>query len=264
MVPGFQEILVIKIILSKTVNVYAKHNRINIEILLKYAISAQDTTQDKAKQMDLQALMPHISTMIPYAYEKIKNAEYEKVISEILTSATQTAQPYFVQIGGIPGAGKSTFCKQHKDKSAIYISFDKIMENLHGYQKDLQTLGSIEAFKRWELPARVIGYEVLRRAIEKKINIRLEHSGVNEAHIELFKSLKKLGFKTEVDFILCQEDIAYQRTLEREQRTQRHTPKSLIEERSAKVKEYLPKYKSIADTLNVYDSSHNHFNKINF
>ena len=93
MVPGFQEILVIKIILSKTVNVYAKHNRINIEILLKYAISAQDTTQDKAKQMDLRALMPHISTMIPYAYEKIKNAEYEKVISEILTSATQTAQP---------------------------------------------------------------------------------------------------------------------------------------------------------------------------
>ena len=243
---------------------WLKHIRINVEILLKYAISIQDIPQDKAKQMDLQVLMPHISTMIPYAYEKIKNAEYEKIISEILASAPRVRQPYFVQVGGIPGAGKSTFCRQHKDKSAIYISFDKIMESLQGYQKDLQTLGSVEAFKRWELPARVIGYEVLSRAIEKKINIRLEHSGVNEAHIELFKNLKKLGFKTEVDFILCQEDIAYQRTLEREQRTQRHTPKSLIEERSAKVKEYLPKYKSIADTLNVYDSSHNHFNKINF
>lgn len=245
-------------------NVWLKHIRINVEILLKYAISVQDNTQDKVKQMDLQVLMPHISTMIPYAYEKIKNAEYEKVISEILSSAPRAEQPYFVQIGGIPGAGKSTFCRQYKDKSAIYISFDKIMESLQGYQKDLQTLGSVEAFKRWELPARVIGYEVLSRAIEKKINIRLEHSGVNEAHIELFKSLKKLGFKTEVDFILCQENIAYQRTLEREQRTQRHTPKSLIEERSAKVKEYLPKYKSIADTLNIYDSSHNNFDKIKY
>lgn len=214
--------------------------------------------------MRLQVLMPQIGKLIPYEYEQIKTPMYEDIIEEQLSYGRAQNSPYFLQISGIPGAGKSAFSRHHKDKDALYISFDKIMEQLPDYQKDLEQYGSVEAFNRWEIPARVIGYEILRRAVERNINIKLEHSGVNEAHIELLKNLKELGFKTEVDFILCREDIAYQRALEREQRTKRHTPKSLIEERSAKVKEYLPKYKSIADTLNVYDSSHNHFNKINF
>ena len=112
---------------------------------------------------------------------------------------------------GRNGAGKTTFCKNARWDEQLFISFDKIMEALPGYQVDIYRLGTVEAFNRWEMPARIIGYEVLRRAVEKKANIYLEHSGVNMPHTILMQNLKKKGYATEMYFILCNLDIACHR-----------------------------------------------------
>lgn len=211
--------------------------------------------------MKITELMPDVTALIPYEYEKIKTPLYEQIIENILRKKETSSAPLFVQVSGIPGAGKSTFCKERQSDVSVFISFDAIMEMIPGYQQDLYRLGSAESFKKWEIPARVIGYEVLRRAVERKLNICLEHSGVNPAHVQLVKNLKKMGFATEIDFILCSKEKAYARAQEREKTTHRHTPKQLIDQRSALTDEYLNQYKKTADKVIVYNTSNNCFER---
>ena len=205
--------------------------------------------------MDIADLMPSIKKLIAYDYKDIKSPLYENIITEILVGVHPTPKPQLIQVGGIPGAGKSTFCRQMQFPGAIYLSFDEVMESIPDYRRDIYVLGGAEAFMKWEMPARVVGYEVLRRAVIRKLNIFFEHSGVNDAHIELFKNVKLLGYKTEVDYILCNTQVAYKRTLIREKATRRHTPKELIEQRAALIDKYIGQYKKIADKTFIYDST---------
>lgn len=166
--------------------------------------------------MQLSDLLPAVGELIPYDYETIRTPEYETLLAGLLAGAVSQTAPHFVQIGGIPGAGKTTFCKNSHWDERLFISFDKIMESLPAYRQDIYRLGAVRAFNRWEMPARIIGYEALRRAVEKKADIWLEHSGVNNPHIELIKNLKKKGYTTEMYFILCNLDIACRRAELRE------------------------------------------------
>lgn len=207
--------------------------------------------------MEIADLMPSIKKLVSYDYKDIRSAVYENVIKEAMAGVHPTPKPQLIQVGGIPGAGKSTFCQQLQSPDSIYLSFDEIMECIPDYRRDVNILGSAESFKKWEMPARVIGYEVLRRAIILKLNIFFEHSGVNDAHVELFKNIKLLGYKTETDYILCDPRVAFKRTLMREKATKRHTPKKLIKQRAALIDKYINEYKNIADKTFVYDSSTN-------
>ena len=101
---------------------------------------------------------------------------------------------------GSSGAGKSTFC-QRKYSLLTLVQFDTIMGKLPSYQADCMRLGLIQAFSKWEMPARVIGYEVIRRLIEKKASFVLEHSGMNPAHIKLIEVLKKQAYHTQMQFL---------------------------------------------------------------
>ena len=61
--------------------------------------------------MQLSELLPAVGELIPYEYAAIRKPEYDRLIANILSSATPQRTPRFVQIGGIPGAGKTTFAK---------------------------------------------------------------------------------------------------------------------------------------------------------
>lgn len=86
--------------------------------------------------------------------------------------------PALFRVGGIPGAGKSTFCAGRRWTDRLFVSFDAIMENIPAYQTDIYRLGRAGSFKKWEIPARIVGYELLRRAVEARADIYFEHSGV--------------------------------------------------------------------------------------
>ena len=113
--------------------------------------------------MQLSDLLPAVGELIPYDYETIRTPEYETLLAGLLAGAVSQTAPHFVQIGGIPGAGKTTFCKNSHWDERLFISFDKIMESLPAYRQDIYRLGAVRAFNRWEMPARIIGYEALRR-----------------------------------------------------------------------------------------------------
>ena len=80
--------------------------------------------------MQLKTLMPDIYTLIPSDYASIRCREYERLLSLYMSRAVPSAHPRFVQVGGIPGAGKSTFCAGRRWNDRLFISFDAIRENM--------------------------------------------------------------------------------------------------------------------------------------
>ena len=82
-----------------------------------------------------------------------------------------------------------------ENSSAIYIGFDAIMENERLPYIREEVNHAEEAFKRWELSARIAGYELLKRAIENKYLIIFDHSSALPQHIDLFNLLLSEGYE---------------------------------------------------------------------
>ncbi|MBE6449607.1 MAG: hypothetical protein E7013_02785 [Alphaproteobacteria bacterium] len=192
--------------------------------------------------------------VIAYPYERIMCDEYEALIDKIVDGASCSLKPSFIQVSGIPGAGKSTFCARNYSKDLL-VQFDTIMGQIPSYQHDCQRLGLVQSFSKWEMPARVIGYEVIRRLIAKKASFVLEHSGLNSAHLKLGDVLKNQGYETQMQFLFCDFDEACRRAKERELKIKRHTPVELIKQRCDLVLSYLEQYKLLMDKLDIWDLS---------
>lgn len=205
----------------------------------------------------LKTLMPSLKELISAEYKAVKSAESEQLIASFLSGLTSVSNPELRQISGIPGSGKSTFCAKYLPQNFMLLSFDKIMTALSGYQKALKAKGAEYAYKTYEMPARIIGYELLRRAIAKKYNIMFEHSGTNAAHLELFKNLPKKGYKTSVDFIVCDTSLAIERTKKRVKEINRYVPETLVLERANGIKNYMAAYQKLAAKTSFFDGANN-------
>ena len=212
--------------------------------------------------MKLEDLLPQISKIVSCRYEEIACPEYESLIRKMMRKAVSSKQPRLVHMGGIPGAGKTTFTRHYNMKNMVYIGFDAVMEEISGYQEDIMVFGPEEGFKKWEMTARIIGYELLRRSIEMRYDIFFDHGGCFKAHIDLIRNIRNYGYTTDMYFILCDIETAYQRTLQREEWTLRHTPRETIEERAELAENYLQFYRTIVDNFYLYDTSNDHFSLI--
>lgn len=178
-------------------------------------------------------------------------AEAQALISSALSAALgqKTAEPRFIHMCGIPGSGKTTYTQRFLSNTGSFslVQFDTVMESLAGYQHDCKKLGIEEAFQRWELPARAIGYHLLQVLVEEKRNIFFDHSATNRKHLDLVKAVKKHGYQVEMHYIDCSVDEATKRVKARETTIQRHTPLSLISERSQLLEELVPHYERLVD-----------------
>ncbi len=205
----------------------------------------------------LKTLMPSLKQLITAEYKNIKTAETEQLIQQSLKGLTPVPASELLQVSGIPGAGKSTFCAAHLPPNFLFLSFDKIMLSLPAYQRDLALLGNVAAYKNHEMAARIIGYELLRRALRLRLNIMLEHSGTNPAHLELFKNIRKRGYRTAVNFIVCETSLAVARANERAKNNNRFVPEQLIRERAAGFQNYIAAYQKLASTVALFDGANN-------
>ncbi len=212
--------------------------------------------------MKLEDLLPQIYETVAGSYEAVACPEYERLIRKMMRRATVSTQPRLVHMGGIPGAGKTTFTRRYNMKNMVYIGFDAVMEEISGYQDDIRVFGPEEGFKKWEMTARIIGYELLRRSIEMRADIFFDHSGCFAAHIDLIRNIRRYGYTTDMYFILCDIETAYQRALQREEWTMRHTPREMIEERAGLAEKYLQTYRTIVDNFYLYDTSSGKFSLV--
>lgn len=60
-------------------------------------------------------------------------------------------------------------------------------------------------------------------------------------------------------YISCTPEVAFNRALQREQTTLRHTPREIIEKRSQIIGELLVQYKNIVDRFYAYDNRNNKY-----
>ncbi|CAN5411505.1 hypothetical protein BH11CYA1_BH11CYA1_36860 [soil metagenome] len=163
--------------------------------------------------------------------------------------AAAVTKPLMIHMCGIPGSGKTTYATKFLQDHNYFslVQFDTIMESLAGYQKEREEHGIEQAFSRWELPARAIGYHLLQALVEAKRNVFFDHSATNRKHIDLISAVKAEGYLVEMHFIECSVAEATRRVKERETKLQRHTPLGLIGERNQLLKELLPQYELLVD-----------------
>jgi predicted ABC-type ATPase len=174
-----------------------------------------------------------------------------ELIDHALASSQKQDEPLLIHLCGIPGSGKSTYARQFLNQNPHYtlVQFDHVMESLPGYQSDKKQLGIVEAFSKWELPARAIGYHLLQALVENSRNIFFDHSAAFIAHVNLINKLKAKGYGIQMHYLPCDPNIALNRVQEREKVIQRHTPEKLIWEREALLKELIPQYRLLVDSF---------------
>ena len=200
-------------------------------------------------------LISGIYQVIPYTYEEKNNYHglFEATINRLLGSVPSQSDPHLIHMFGIPGSGKTTYINNHKTAYSDYliIGFDDLMEMIPAYQQDVKKLGAAQAYENWVLPARIAGYELLRRAVEAKKNIIFDHGGSPQCHQELLRNVKKFGYKTKMIYISCPLQTALERAAARELQIHRHIPQQTIIERFRLTEQAVEKYKSIVDDFVV-------------
>lgn len=201
----------------------------------------------------IQTILPHISSLIDYDYETIATPAYEALIESFLPEPPKFSTleaPLFIHVSGIPGSGKTTYIDHNPRKSSVRIQFDAIMKQLPQYDQAVRQEGLAKAFEKFEMPARVIGYELLKRALLRRCDIVFEHS-LNPAHVDLYKYLNDVGYETNLVFMDCSPEEALQRVKERESRIGRHTPEDFISLRYKMAQQLLPTFKDIAKSFTI-------------
>jgi adenylate kinase family enzyme len=200
----------------------------------------------------MRHLIDHEDFRLSSAALGMSETYVESFIESHLKGFTAAASPLFTHMLGIPGAGKSTEARKIKDANTVFIGFDDVMERLPGYRKDKNELGAEAAFRKWEICARQIGYEILFRAQERRLNILFDHSGTRADHVDMLKELKqKEKYAIRVVAVLIDEDLALERALTRE----RYLPPEYIPQRKQILDQLLPSYKSVADTYFEYKAT---------
>ena len=177
--------------------------------------------------------------------------EQYDIKNQILKELERVRILLLINVSGIPGAGKTTYCKKILDQIPYlnYVSFDAIMESILYYQVDMKNDPQY-AFTKWEIPARILGYEILIELISKGLPILFEHSSANFQHVELFKYIKeKLGYKIEMHFVPIALKDALIRVKKRERLTKRYTPEELVVDRKLFLQQNLSYYKNIVDVF---------------
>lgn len=186
------------------------------------------------------------------------NALTEKLLAE--TQAVEN--PVFVFTSGVPGSGKTTLTRMLVNNTKQFSAppahhmFDQIMEAYPEYHEDYAAFGMETAFQKWEIVARVTGYETLRQLFNKRVNIVFEHSFSDATHVDLLRILKaETNYKLVYMPILCPVETCLERIKIRDKDKPRFVPIGYITERAELIKELRLSYISLVDKVVELDNS---------
>ena len=120
------------------------------------------------------------------------------------------------------------------------------MEELPSYRRDYKE-NRQKSFERWELPARFIGYQLLKGAVRHRLPIVFEHSNATPFHIELYKKIKQTGYSVDIRYINAGAELVLPRLKKRK----RYFSPQRTKERAVILKKLLPELKQTASRFSV-------------
>jgi predicted kinase len=178
------------------------------------------------------------------------------------------SDPTIFAIAGSPASGKTSFIRERIKENCfpedVFIhDCDAVMTSLEGYQADLQSLGSIQAFQNWELPAREIAENLLMEAVREKKNIIYDRSCALPSSYTFLKDLvENHGYTLIMHVLYVTKENAFFRAEKRERTTGRHIPKDTLLERMIGIKTLWPSYLKLAKFCYLHDSNERSLNLI--
>lgn len=174
--------------------------------------------------------------------------ETRNIVRRALNGIHPVNDPYLINICGLPASGKTFLCRKFKEKhkEILYISFDALMEELPAYLND-RLKDRKTSFERWELPARFIGYQLLKQAVKHKLPILFEHSNATPDHIELYEKIKRAGYTVDILYIAADPELILPRLELRE----RYFSPERARERALILRELLPELERTATHFSV-------------
>lgn len=172
----------------------------------------------------------------------------EKLLKEI-DKYEGHKHPYWIQIMGIPGSGKTTLVRmlqQELNNRIPYTlaAFDEYMELIPEYMTEQDRA---MAFAKFEEPARAVGFEIFKELIRRKVHVLFEHSTSFIGVRDLMYFVKQSGYKLILIRVEVDQCVAKARVKAREEITKRHVPESLIDERFVIIQTRWEELTKIAD-----------------
>lgn len=190
--------------------------------------------------------------------------EFESIIEHKLQGVPRNSKPRLLIVSGIPGSGKTTLINTlgYKTPNSVYIGFDEIMQSFSYYQQLIKQRNTEEneaslywekiAFKKCEWVGKVVSYELLKRCIDTRRSVLLEHSSSPIAHVDLYRKIKSLNYQ--VDFVYKKIDIATALTRINNNRDNgRYTPIRYVAERYKQLESLIDDYKQICNSFRVIE-----------
>ena len=196
-------------------------------------------------------LTPHtiLSKIFPEDVDLLSiKQEIRAAIRRALSGISPVEHPYLINICGLPASGKTYLCRAFKaaDTGMLYISFDAIMEDLPTYLNE-HLKDRKKSFERWEIPARFVGYQLLKQAVKHKLPVLFEHSNATPHHIELYEKIKKEGYTVDIRYINAEPELVLPRLEKRE----RYFSPERTKERASVLKELMPVFERTATSFSV-------------
>lgn len=172
--------------------------------------------------------------------------DVDKIPPEILARALAEAEaypgrdtPYWIQVMGIPGAGKTLFVEALAKRLSYRAPYalaanDVFLVQLPAYQA---MADKALAFETHDGTARAIAFSVFKELTKRRADVIYEHSTVYPAVRDLVKYVKHEGYALFLVRITVPLAVAKKRARAREREIGRHVPEYVIEERVPLVEE---------------------------
>ena len=193
---------------------------------------------------------------------EISSLEKTRIRELYLASAYPVAgrSPRLFATAGNIAAGKTSLLRflsaagKLPAAHAVRHDPDAVMSEISAYREDT-LLQPEAAFRRWEIPARVLADEILVTAVQRRCDVVYDRTCALPDTVRMLQNLKhqeKYGIT--MYFVWASLSECLQRSKRRAVTSRRHVPEDVITERAQSLRELVPAYIELADEVLIYEN----------